>query len=180
VTLNQKLSKLWRDYETSWGFAVPPDVRQYYEGRYSNPDTIIEDLRLDLGAMSQMVKLAYSKGARLKKEAPQRKGAYMGPFMKRVNLAKKVTKAFIDLRQDLDKRKHWVPVADKINAENPSEQQVTPDSLRKDYQHAMSDTAVAGTVFAFFRQQLKGLPSFDKGTEVDFSANYKTKGGKSK
>ena len=177
MTLNEELSKLWRKYEESWGFEIPPSVRQYYEERCISADTTVEDLGSDLDAMSPMVALAHSKGAHLKKEAPQRKGTYMGPFMNRINLAKKITSTLIDLGQDLDKRKRWVPVANKINTENPSDQQVTPDALRKDYQHAMSDTAVAGSVDAWLARQLERAQPPDEGSTVSFSA--KRKGGKS-
>ena len=109
--------------------------------------TMVEDLEYDLGAMSEMVILAHSKG-RSGKGSPGRRGTYINPFMKRVNRAAQITQALIDTGQDRKGRKNWKLVAEKLRAEEPG---ITPDELRKDYHHAMSDIAIAGTVNACLR-----------------------------
>lgn len=139
------LSELWRKYEKRWGFEVRPDIREWYEERCRGKPTMLEDLKYDLGAMSAMVLFAYSKGAGLKKDSRYRGGTYIRPFMNRVNLANKITRALIEAGQDEKRRKTWPPVAEIFNRDNPSEQ-MTPRELCKAYARVMRDTAVAGTV----------------------------------
>lgn len=151
--LPSDLSELWRRYEKAWGFKVPPEIREPFESYYWAPadeDIAIEDLHLVLGLMSELVLFAKGAGARLKKESPHSRGIYMGPFRERVNLAKKIRRALIETGQGQNKRKNWKQVAERFNADNPSEQ-MTPRGLCRAYHHAMSDTAVAGTVNFYFK-----------------------------
>lgn len=144
------LSELWRTYEKAWHFEVAPDTREIYEERCRGRPTMLEDLKYDLGTVSAMVKFAYSKGAGLKKDSPHRRAPYIRPFMNRVKLANKIKRALTEAGQDEKRRKTWPSVAERFNADNPSEQ-MTPRELCKAYARVMSDAAVAGTVNAFVK-----------------------------
>ncbi len=164
---NMDLSELWRRYEKAWGFKVPPETREPLESycRGQDEEQTIGDLDVVLVQMSEMVLVAKAEGARLKKESPHSRGTYMGPFRNRVNRARQIQRALIATGQGQKKRKNWKQVAERINAENPSEH-VSPGQLRKDYHHVMSDTVVAGTVNIFVKPRPASVGAAVSGPNV--------------